>query len=228
MSDEPVGPEGEEETPPGDPGAGAGVALSREEYRSLVDELSDLKMKVHDYDTARKIAELEKEESKPHLEVPRTQPREPVYVDFDKMSREELAKFVFLQTQKHIEETRIKPIVEMLLTMTAKDEIRDTASRYGDDFWEIKDAVRDYATKNPQTSIEDAYLIVRAKVGPGKAKKEEPKDEVTKPKAPNRPDPFPGERTTVARSSVRTNPSFTSRAAAEKALADIGKGSFED
>jgi len=90
-------------------------------------------------------------------------------MDLDKMSNKQLVGVVleqvkgilseFQQSTKKETETARRAAIDVQI----KQEIKEVAAKYGDEFIKNKDKVIKVAAKNPELSVEDAFLLVQSK-----------------------------------------------------------------
>jgi len=179
-------------------------------FMSLEQDIKDLKAgkdPPSTPDIASLLAELGKEGGKKGSEP------KPDDVDLEGVSNTELANIVY----QKIQETLIQPIIDRLETQRMKDEIKDCEQKYPD-FWDFKKEIWAEGTKNPSLSVEQAYIIVKARSSKQEGAK---KGEVGK--GGEKPPQVFGEKKGLASSSAKKGEPKTVKEAALQAFEEVFK-----
>lgn len=180
------------------------VTLTKEEFNNLMSSIAELKSQVATTNqTIQKVAEPDEEE-------------EEEQVSEDELANLSPKQVIDLITQNVAKQVG-EPLLQMIMTLAVKDEIRECKSKYSD-FDEYKDDIQQLAKENPKLTIEQAYKLAKAnKIGtnpqPGLQKKK------TKPV---------GEKGGVPRSVVSENKKLSPREAALKAIHELTNNSSEE
>jgi hypothetical protein len=177
-----------------------GVFLSQEDYKRLINQVSQMEAKMAQLQEPKYASPPEPE---PELNED----------EFAKMS----PKTFYESIVSNVGEKIGKPLFEAITAVNVKLEIMQTRGKYGEDFDANYADVQKTAIANPMMSVEDAYLLVKSKKGasiPNKIKEEplKPK-ELPKPPISERPGP----------SSLKAGEKLSAREAATKAFEELNK-----
>ena len=184
---------------------GENVVLTKEDFSKIIGELTGLKMKVGELTNAQNQSRQVVERA-----VAPPPQRQVGPADIENMTKTEFAQY--------ISQSVGQPILELVMTMAVKEEIRETAAE-NKDFWDYKDEVYKLTMSNPQMSVKQAYLVAKSE-NPGKSSLNKPA--AGTPPATS-PPPARGERPGVARSSVAQPSKMSIKDAANTALKDLLK-----
>jgi len=137
-----VPPQPSEATPPA-PTPDQGITLSRQEYGELMGQFMSMQQQLQ------------------ALQTPQTpEPAAPVVnaEDVDRMTNSQLLETILQQVNSQVGQ----PLLNSIMTLAVKEELRDTQAKYPD-FGTYKDEVYREAQANSHLSLEQAYLIVKAR-----------------------------------------------------------------
>lgn len=174
------------------------ITLSKKEVQEILANQTRLE--------ARLSALMEKPDEE---EVPAQKQESKEEVDFSKMSPKDF--------YNHIKDTIGAPLMVAITTLAIQEEIREV-KKDNEDFKDYEKEVREYMMKNPYSGVKDAYLLVKARKGPGEVKA---KEKVAAEKGP-----IPGgggERPGVSSAAIKAGGTKTLREAVELAAKDILK-----
>lgn len=170
------------------------ITLSKEEYQSLLTELTNVKSQLTSLATNI---------------TPKEEP------DLDSGPADEEADFSGMTPKKfyeHVVQTVGQPLLNKIVYLETKIEVADAKAKYKDDWDTYADEIKKTAMANPTMSIDDAYHLVKGKKGnPTPIKKEEPKSE---------PKPPIGEKPGVTSAATKQAPK-TLREAAQEAMKSL-------
>lgn len=135
-------PDGQGDPTPATPPApeNPGITLSRSEYGQLMGTIASLQQK------------LEAQEP-----TPQAQPQL-ASEDVDRMTNSQFQAHMLNLVQSQVGQ----PLLNSIMTLAVKEELRDTQAKYPD-FSTMKDEVYTEAQANTHLSLEQAYLIVKAR-----------------------------------------------------------------
>ena len=191
---EPAGGNGALETPPAAPPADT-VTLTKQEYSEMTSAIASMR-------TALEAL----------VEDRPAQPQQPPYEQpqIDAMSNNQLLQLVGEHVNRVVNESR-QPLIDALATIAVKEELRDVKGAHPD-FDTYAPDIQAMASKSPNLSLEQCYVLVKA----GKP---------APPAPPAAPDtkkvPTPADRGGVPGSTVTNQKGMSIREAAEAALASI-------
>lgn len=193
------------------------VVLSKEEYKELIKEITGAKLRVSELE---QLEEHVREATKQAVEAPkRNAPQQ--RIDLDQLSRAQLAQLIHKNVVEQVTSQLFQPIVETVMTLAVKDEIRDVRSKHSEDFDDYMADIQKLCEQDPQLTVEKAYKLAKAD-GPPKQRKEAAD---TKTKYPARPY---GEKGGVNRETVQKDEKLSIRDSATKAMADLLKDMPDD
>ena len=185
-------------TPAPTPPADTGINLSREEYSQLTAQLAVAQ------------AQLERmQESQNRQQEPTPQPNPLANKDINTMTNAELVELM----SSHINQSVAQPLLNTVMQLAIKEEMRDVQERYPD-FKDFKKETYAIAEKNTHLSIEQAFLLAKA----GKPATPAPPAKPTVTEDPTPTPPPQGEKPGVQSSSVQGESKMTARQAAEAAM----------
>jgi len=191
---------------------GESVALSPEQYNAMldaIDELNDLKSQ-RQPPTVDSLANEGRGKSTP---------QGPSAEDLEDLKTPDLINFILQEV-----ETRVsQPLMVKLEEMRIKDEIRElTREGKNKDFWNYKDDIYKVASRNPNLSIEEAFMLAKTKKGPLVEGDDGEKPKPLKNLPPRRTVPV-GEKPGFSGTTVATAEPETRKAAANRAWDDLEK-----
>lgn len=188
----PDAPAGDQTPPP--PTPESGITLTRAEYSQLMGQFVAMQNQLQSMQAPTPDAT-------PAVPVPAAE-------DLDRMTNSQMMEVILQTVQSQVGQ----PLLNSIMTLAVKEELRDTQSKYPD-FGTYKDDVYQEAQANSHLSLEQAYLIVKArKTG-------------TAPPAPAAPKPAPaapvGDKPAVTVSSTTPSTNLSVRDAAQAALKSL-------
>lgn len=128
---------------PAAPATPEGITLSREEYGQLMGTIAALQQRLEEREDTGKPG----------------QPSEPAAsVDLDQMTNTQLANYLLNAVQTQVGQ----PLLNSLMTLSVKEELREVKAAHPD-FDTYRDEVYKEAQANTHLSLDQAYLIVKAK-----------------------------------------------------------------
>jgi len=126
------------------------VTIKKSDYDTILQRITKLEAEKEVLTQLRKPVEEEEEQYTP----PQKKVKDDEEVDFSTMTPE--------QFYNHIVETVGKPLTIALMTQQVRSELRD-AKREHEDFKEFEKDVEKVCMNNPNMSVEDAYIYIKAK-----------------------------------------------------------------
>jgi hypothetical protein len=190
----------EQQAPPnGDPTpqvpTNDGITLSREEYSQMTTQLAVAQAQ---------LERILEERQQPAPQQPQ-QPATPGK-DINSMTNAEMFEMITQTVNSQV----AQPLLNTIMQLAIKEEVRDVQERYPD-FKDFKKDVYTIAEKNTHMSIEQAYLLAKA------TKQGTAPPPAAPPQAPPPPPP-PGEKPGVTTGSLEPEAKLTARQAAEQAM----------
>lgn len=189
------------EAPQQQPAAEETVSISKSELENLKAQLQEMQALLLYQQRARDEAP-----SPPPPPPPTPEPK--LDVDLDELTPKQL--------YEHIKQTMIAPIVQTLVFQQVQQEVAQVERKYPD-FNTYRPYVKDMLMQNPTMSIEDAYLIVKQKVGKVPSEPAQPQQPKEAPKPPVSSKPGMASATTSERED------YDLREAALKAVEELTK-----
>ena len=180
-------------TPPAPQSSGdQNISLSREEYAQLTTQLAVAQ------------SQLERMMEQNNRQPEPTKPNPLDGKDVNQMTNQELLELMTNSVNTQV----AQPLLNTLMQLAIKEELRDVQERYPD-FKEFKKDTYAIAEKNTHLSIEQAYLLAKA----GKPAPPPP----AAPKVET-PPPTPSDKPSVSSGTVNAEERMTPRQAAEAAM----------
>ena len=208
----------------------AKVELEAETYGALLDRLAELEQEAalkplrrsnETYDVDELAEQGRRRSSQEDVTTPRTPTEVP---NLDEMTNTQLAQFIVGVINEQ-GGTKIKSLETTVNKLMVMREIDKVESKY-DDFWSYEDKIKDLAINTPGLSIEQAYKLAKAELGPRNDQAEGDRQRTRTEKLLKLPPRILSERPgQAASSSTNVHRGESLKTAAERAWEDvIGKG----